>query len=132
MWLLTGGHVPGQNCTITLKRTISELGNLNARKFAIRDLELGLALLKAGKVKWSGGQPLSFSRRIDSLPSSLVATRCPAIMSNGPKTYTQRNYKPVTKTSVTPITKSQCQAILLKKVNCNFTIQILQIYCNNK
>jgi len=87
MRLLTGGQVPGQNCTITLKRTINELGNLNARKFAIRDLELGLALLKAGKVKRSGGQPLSFSRRIDSLPSSLVATRCPAMMSNGPKTY---------------------------------------------
>jgi hypothetical protein len=89
MCLLTGGHIRGQNWTITLKRTISEFGNLNARKFATRDLELGPALLKAGKVKGSGGQPLSFNRRIDSLPSSLVATRCPAMMSNGPKTYTQ-------------------------------------------
>jgi hypothetical protein len=91
MSLLTGGHVPGQNCTMTLKRTISERGNLNARKFAIRDLELGPALVKAGKVRGSGGQPLSFSRRIDSLPSSLVATKCPAMMSNGPKTCTQNN-----------------------------------------
>jgi hypothetical protein len=89
--LLTEGHVPGQNCTMTLKRTISERGNLNARKFAIRDLELGPALVKAGKVRGSGGQPLSFSRRIDSLPSSLVATKCPAIMSNGPKTGIQNN-----------------------------------------
>jgi hypothetical protein len=89
--LLTGGHVPGQNCTMTLKRTISERGNLKARKFAIRDLELGPALVKAGKVRGSGGQPLSFSRRIDSLPSSLVATKCPAMMSNGPEMFIHNN-----------------------------------------
>lgn len=88
MCQLTGGHVPGQNSTMTLKRTRSERGNLNARKFATRDLELGPALLKAGKVRGSGGQPLSFSSRIESLPSLLVATRCPAMMSNGPKTQT--------------------------------------------
>jgi hypothetical protein len=45
--------------------------------------------MKAGTGRGSGGQPLSFRRRIDALPSSLVATRCPAMMSNGPKT--QRN-----------------------------------------
>jgi len=88
MSLLTGEHVPGQNCTMTLKRTTGERGNLNARKFVTRDLELGPALLKAGNVRGSAGQPLSSTRRNDSLPSLLVATRCVAMISNGPETNT--------------------------------------------